>query len=220
MKKNENGFGAIEGLLIVIIVGMIGFVGWFVWHNQAANTASSPTASTKDVTTQKATPTTSPAKTTVDQYADWKTYKATLKTNLGQDVTFDFKYPVDWIASSDQYAIEMRSPDFKSTSEYSYIASGSALTVSVNKNDADINNHTPTLSEIADTYMGVANKKAITINGLQALQFSNNGQGQYSQLVTLLSRGGLIYTFSQKYTSGAANPNPNLLQGVLDTLKF
>jgi hypothetical protein len=34
MKKNQKGFSALEGLLIVVIVGMLGGVGWYVWHSQ------------------------------------------------------------------------------------------------------------------------------------------------------------------------------------------
>jgi len=38
MNKNQNGFSAIEGLLILVIIMIIGFTGWFVWH--ARNNAS------------------------------------------------------------------------------------------------------------------------------------------------------------------------------------
>jgi Tfp pilus assembly protein PilE len=34
MKRPQNGFSAIEALLVVIIVGMLGGVGWYVWHSQ------------------------------------------------------------------------------------------------------------------------------------------------------------------------------------------
>lgn len=36
MKTNQNGFSAIEALLIVIILGLVGFTGWFVWHSRRA----------------------------------------------------------------------------------------------------------------------------------------------------------------------------------------
>ncbi len=68
MKKNEKGFGAIEGLLIVVIICMIGFVGWYVWHNRAAKTTPAPTTST----TSTAKVTTYNRTTTVP--TDWKTY--------------------------------------------------------------------------------------------------------------------------------------------------
>jgi hypothetical protein len=34
MKKPQEGFSAVEALLIVIIVGMLGGVGWYVWNSQ------------------------------------------------------------------------------------------------------------------------------------------------------------------------------------------
>ncbi len=34
MKKNEAGFSAIEGLLILVLVAIIGFVGWYIYHRQ------------------------------------------------------------------------------------------------------------------------------------------------------------------------------------------
>lgn len=53
MKNNEKGFGAIEGLLIAVIVCLLGFVGWYVYQSNskaskslnAANTASSSNVS-------------------------------------------------------------------------------------------------------------------------------------------------------------------------------
>ncbi len=51
MKRlNQRGIGAIEGLLILLIVGLIGFVSWYVY--QANNKTTVP----KDQTTQTTTP--------------------------------------------------------------------------------------------------------------------------------------------------------------------
>lgn len=32
--KQQLGFTAIEGILILVIVGIVGFTGWYVWHGQ------------------------------------------------------------------------------------------------------------------------------------------------------------------------------------------
>lgn len=32
MSKNQDGFSIVEGLLLLVIVGLIGFIGWYVWH--------------------------------------------------------------------------------------------------------------------------------------------------------------------------------------------
>lgn len=40
MKLNQKGFSAVEGFLVIVIVGMIGFTGWFMWNAQKkTNTA-------------------------------------------------------------------------------------------------------------------------------------------------------------------------------------
>jgi type II secretory pathway pseudopilin PulG len=51
MKKQENGFSAVEALLIVIIVGMLAGVGWYVWH---ANSQANSVLDKADVTAQNA----------------------------------------------------------------------------------------------------------------------------------------------------------------------
>lgn len=61
MNKNQKGFSAVEGLLILIIVGLIGFTGWYVWQakqnadktlNAAATTASNTPKTIKNSSQQ------------------------------------------------------------------------------------------------------------------------------------------------------------------------
>lgn len=87
MKRNENGFSAVEGLLIVIIIGIIGFVGWYVWHSKqttdksATNSSSStPAATNTSKTTSAQTP-----QAFVAQFL--KDYKAADKTKVNAAVT-------------------------------------------------------------------------------------------------------------------------------------
>jgi hypothetical protein len=48
MKKSQDGFSAVEGLLIAVIVGMLGGVGWYVWHaNSQVNKNLNAAESTK-----------------------------------------------------------------------------------------------------------------------------------------------------------------------------
>lgn len=220
LKNNQAGVAHLAALLVVVVIVVIGLVGWRVWDNSKNNTATSSTSNTT-ADSSSSLGTKENAKT-VDETKDWKTYNATLKTGGVQATTykFSFKYPADWKVSSSQYVVELYSPDFKSRSGFSGISSGSAFTISADTNEVGVNNHVPTLSEKADNYMGVTDKKAITVGGLPALQFSDSGQGQYSQLVTLVSRDALVYTFAQMYTKGMANPAPNLMTGVLASLKF
>jgi hypothetical protein len=35
MKNNQKGFGLVETLLILVIIGLVGFVGWYVWDSKS-----------------------------------------------------------------------------------------------------------------------------------------------------------------------------------------
>lgn len=52
-KKNQKGFGILEGLLIIVIIGLLGGLGWYVWSNRAEEpqpiTESPAVQTTKDV---------------------------------------------------------------------------------------------------------------------------------------------------------------------------
>lgn len=79
---NQNGFGVIETLLVLVILGFVGFTGWFVYSSnkvadknyEAANTSSSSEQSRQ-------------------QNALNKTYK----DPVGK---FGFKYPANWTLKS------------------------------------------------------------------------------------------------------------------------
>jgi hypothetical protein len=86
MKKNQKGFSAVEGLLILVIAGLIGFVGWYVWQakNNADDNLSSATETSNS--TQNIT--------NASPYYGWKIYTS-------QNEKFSFKYPKDWKITSD-----------------------------------------------------------------------------------------------------------------------
>lgn len=79
--RNFKGFSAIEGLLIIVIVGILGFTGWYV-YNSKQNADKSNTASTQ-VSSSTAT------KAAADPYAGWKTYTSTYEKS-------SYRYPSDW----------------------------------------------------------------------------------------------------------------------------
>lgn len=73
--KNQKGFSAVEGLLILIIIGILGFVGWYVW-------------SAKDKTSKSFDEVASSNNST--------TGIQTLKEYKNTQYGFSFKYPSDW----------------------------------------------------------------------------------------------------------------------------
>jgi hypothetical protein len=58
MKNNQKGFGALEGILIVVIVGLLGFIGWYVWHSKKSTdkTYNAPTIASTVPTNKTSTP--------------------------------------------------------------------------------------------------------------------------------------------------------------------
>ena len=102
MNRRHGGFGALEGLLILVIVSLLGFVGWYVWHsknstNSAYNNAANTTATS--AVTKKS-----------DAYAGWKTFTS----DIGK---FSLKYPANWTytpldtaGSNEESAFILQSP--------------------------------------------------------------------------------------------------------------
>jgi Tfp pilus assembly protein PilE len=81
--KNEKGFTAVEGLLIVLILVVITAVGYMVYHyNHDTKTAAVSTTAAK---TSKSSST----KLTANPYAGWKTYELKYEK-------ISFEYPSNW----------------------------------------------------------------------------------------------------------------------------
>lgn len=88
--KNNKGFGAIEALLIVVIIGILGFTGWYVWNSHkktnsiynAANQVNSSTTTYPKGSAKK--------KPAVDPTADWVAYSS-------KEGQYSLKYPKTWV---------------------------------------------------------------------------------------------------------------------------
>jgi len=52
---NQSGFGAVEAVLILIVVGLIGFMGWYVWHHKSTKTTTYHSTQSMGTTTPKTT---------------------------------------------------------------------------------------------------------------------------------------------------------------------
>lgn len=80
MKRNQDGFSAIEIVLVLVIVGLIGIVGFMVYKNSNKSSDTTITASTTKSTTTE-------TKTAPDLYAGWTTYN---------DAGVSLRYPNGW----------------------------------------------------------------------------------------------------------------------------
>jgi Tfp pilus assembly protein PilE len=94
MKKLQQGFSAVEGLLIVIIIGMLGGVGYYVWHSQKqVDKTYSQTANGTAVPTTKKTSSSSATKSNPG-YLVIKEWSVKIKLNAQNfDTNYRFEKP-------------------------------------------------------------------------------------------------------------------------------
>ncbi len=91
LKNNQDGFGTLELILILVIVVLIGVVGWFVYDRN--QNKSSQNTSTTATTTPKTTTSTNIAPTST---------KFSLQTKLtSHSKAFSFYIPDGWIVTND-----------------------------------------------------------------------------------------------------------------------
>lgn len=92
MKKlNSQGFGAVEMLLVVIIVGLIGGVGYFVYNSQKAiNKSLDKANSSLDQASKKKKEADKPKTESEDETEDWTPYSS-------EKGKFSLRYPNSWV---------------------------------------------------------------------------------------------------------------------------
>lgn len=88
MNKNQRGFGAIEGVVILVIVGLLGGVGWYVFDSNKTNDSLDNAEKSNQVSTAKKS-------TDSSLYVGWKEYKH-------KDAKITFKYPITWVSHEDE----------------------------------------------------------------------------------------------------------------------
>lgn len=151
--KRSYGFTAVEGLLILVIVGILGFTGWYVWSSKTdadKTAADAAKASSSSVSSSKAT----------DPTADWVAFSS-------KEGVYSGKHPKTWVAASSP---EMCSPgimlfgaDSKSVGKCATESFGQISFVSVTGDTrSDFTLNTTTYKDITSTDVtvaGVAGKK-------------------------------------------------------------
>jgi len=106
MKKlNSNGFGVVEGLLILVIVGIIGSTGFYVYKVNSNTEESLSNIGRSEI--QKQGKGDGLEEKNVDPYEGWKTYES-------DKLPFSFRYPADWAINGDaSYLLEIEAPETK-----------------------------------------------------------------------------------------------------------
>ena len=103
LKNNQYGFGAIEGLLVLVVIAIIGFTGWYVWHAKQTTDKNLTSGSSSAPVFNKVKNNT---------YAGWKTYCDSATKDC-------FEYPQTWKLSSEPKIAEVVGPSGSVSVEYS-----------------------------------------------------------------------------------------------------
>ena len=202
IKLNSKGFGAIEALLIVVIVGVIGGSGYYVYTSQKkTNTALDNAAKSQDEPIKN---TKAPTKTaqTADPYEGWKTYG-----NAKYGISY--KYPKIWTTSDDVIADATTQASSATKQEF-----GTGLKLSTNTKYNDtvtvevLNESLARATAWYDNYYAQSNlnkvsKTSTSLKGKQSTQYDVTNSGMKSKLY-LFSVGDKTYSF------GSVNEELNL----------
>jgi type II secretory pathway pseudopilin PulG len=168
MKKNQKGYGIVELLLVIVLVGIFAFAGWYILDSNKTADTSLSSAEAVSSSTAKNSKALASAK---DSTADWITYSS-------QDGQYMVKYPKSWatathpelctsglllLGANSKSVGSCGSENFGQISIWSLAVSGQ-VSQGLNRSG----------------YMGVT-KKAVTVNGIAGSRESATASGQASQ---------------------------------------
>lgn len=91
LKKNEQGFSAVELILVIMVIVLIGVVGWMVYRNHHKTATTAVTTTSKSSSTTNSTKST--ISTTTNPYAGWK-----IATLQYEKITY--QYPSNWTVTN------------------------------------------------------------------------------------------------------------------------
>lgn len=183
--KNQRGFGAVEIIILVVVLAIIGFGGWYVW--QAQNNSSQSTGGTNS---QPEAPKNKEA------FSDGR-------------LPFTFEYPNGWVIKIDEKIQEGQPlPDkysiFLNTKDRAYaempiggteVSVGAEVNISVSKT---------ALSSPQGVFTGLRasaqDKSEITVAGISAVEYEFGYESQPGRYVDFIKDGRL---YSISYFSAA-----------------
>src|ERR1700761_6095948 len=96
LSRNQKGFSAVEGLLVILILVVVGAVGYMVYHNGHGVNSTNKTATSTSASSSKPT--------TTNLYAGWQQLCAS-------DDSICMRYPSNWkLNGSDSAGYTITSP--------------------------------------------------------------------------------------------------------------
>jgi cytoskeletal protein RodZ len=158
LKNDQNGFSAVEAVLIIVIAGMIGFVGWYVYRAMK-NTNNAYSSSLADSTGSSAKfkhKSSKKGAANADPTANWTTVKS-------PDASFTFKLPQSWVSLTCEKSGGSASTVYIASSQ-SYLAACQ----SDNTGEADLDMR-------ADNSASAAPQKQSTDQSFTSESFTANG---------------------------------------------
>lgn len=206
MSKNnsQSGFGVVEVILIIVILGIIGFTGWRVYEaNREVSQAPVDNS-------------------TVEKKAD-QAKKTEYKVYDAESIAVSFSYPAEWtVYATYPNGVTLQSPDFSAEAGFRKIKSGSIVTIT-KQTTVSLPDRKESLEKLA---LLTANdhpntKSFTTLAGLQAIKITHsNGENRNNHVAVLTDENNQSYQIDQQYMLDSENPYPELIDKIVSSFKI
>ncbi|MDB5170524.1 MAG: hypothetical protein JWO35_218 [Candidatus Saccharibacteria bacterium] len=210
MKKNQDGFSAVETVLILVIVGLIGFVGWYVYNSKNKSDATLDQAS-------KSSQTSTPTKKTDAESA------VKLSETYTDPSGFTLKYPADWqfaakgSKSADGQG-EFGSNEFVSKANYQANSNASILMLDTDTTTATAEQYAKDF--FANKESDVVNSKSSKTNGYDTQTVNHKSPtGSPTVYTIFVVSKGKVVQFSY-FNDEAEKDNVPIYEAITRSIKF
>ena len=209
--KNETGFGAVEGILVLVIMVLIGVVGFMVYNNHHKKTTASSVA-----TSTLTKPTTTPTNPT----AGWTAHTS-------NDGKFSLKYPSSWVLPTD--SSDCPNNQFR-------VGPTSSTASSCNPNETSSNAEVTVLDteHICAALSSNSTTQQVTISGASGKEYTGSSDGSNGDVVAIGPSGdsyieyclaspsepNLVYEATYVQAAGYPNVSSDFNLMVTKTLTF